>query len=212
MRLIEQVREYTQLSQDLDALASSWRSDTFIHGDIKFENSIIPDARPTSDLSSSDTGEQLKLVDWELADVGEPCWDVGSVFQAYLSLCLRAAPAHRNLSLRDHLEHSTMDIDSMRNAIKAFWRCYCKECNLNEVSARALLERSLRCASARMIQMALEVMHGQAQPTPMALSLLDVSVQMMTHVWQASGLLGLDGALSTRGQARSGSGATAEVR
>lgn len=212
MRLIEQVREHTQLSQGLDDLASGWRSDTFIHGDIKFENSIMPDAMPTSDLSSPDTGEPLKLVDWELADVGEPCWDIGSVFQAYLSLSLRAAPAHRNVSLREHLEHSMMDIESMRNAIKAFWQCYCKECNLNEVSARSLLERSLRCASARMIQTALEVMHGQAQPTPLALSLLDVSMQMMTHVWQTSELLGLDEGLSTRGQAQSGSGANAEVR
>lgn len=210
MRLIEQVREHTQLSQGLDDMAASWRPDAFIHGDIKFENAIIV-TRPASDLFSSDTGEQLMLVDWELADVGEPCWDVGSAFQAYLSLCLRAVPAHRNLSLREHLEHSTIAIESLSNAIKAFWQSYCKECDLDEVSTQALLERSMRCASARMIQMALEVMHGQAQPTPMALSLLEVSMDLMTHVRETIKLLGLDESSPKRGQARSGSRAN-EVR
>jgi hypothetical protein len=212
MRLIEQVREHAHLSQGLDELAASWRSDTFIHGDIKFENSVIPAAKRRGDLPSSDTGEQPKLVDWELADVGDPCWDVGSVFQAYLSLCLRAAPAHRHLSLGVHLDHSTMDVESMHSAIKAFWQCYCKECSLDEVSANAILERSLRCASARMIQLALEVMHGQAQPTPMALSLLEVSVDLMRRVRETTVLLGLDEPSSTRRQTRSGSGANVEVR
>jgi serine/threonine protein kinase len=213
MRLVEQVREHTQLSQGLDDMAASWRPHTFIHGDIKFENSIISAAGPASDLSNPCMFEQLMLVDWELADVGEPCWDIGSVFQAYLSLCLRAAPATYSLSLREHLERSTIAIESMGNAIKAFWQAYCKECNLDEISsAQALLERSMRCASARMVQMALEVMHGQEQPTPMALSLLEVSVDLMTNVRGTIELLGLDDSSTARGQARSGSGANAEVR
>jgi hypothetical protein len=197
MRLIEQVREHTQLSEGLDELASSWHYETFMHGDIKFENTMIEaDAPLRASSSPSDTGAQIKLVDWELADFGESCWDVGSVFQAYLALCLRAAPIHRGIALSERLKHSTMQVDSMRQAIKGFWQRYSQESVLDESSGRALLERSLRCASARLIQMALEVMHGQAQPTPMALSLLEVSVELMTRSGETVRWLGLDEPLS----------------
>lgn len=192
MRLIEQVREHTQLSEGLDELADSWHCDTLMHGDIKFENAMTPAATRTHALSSSDACAPVKLVDWELADFGESCWDVGSVFQAYLSLSLRAAPVNHGVPLGERLKHSTIEVDTMRQAIKAFWQCYCLESDLNESSRRALLERSLHCASARLIQTALEVMHGQAQPTPMALSLLEVSVELMTRAWQTARWLGLD--------------------
>jgi hypothetical protein len=197
MRLIEQVGEHMQLSQGLDELASSWRYETLMHGDIKFENAVIPAETRTRASFSTNAYSPIKLVDWELADFGEPCWDVGSVFQAYLSLSLRAARAHRGVPLSERLKHSTMPVDTMRQAIKAFWQCYCQESDLDESSRRALLARSLRCASARLIQMALEVMHGQAQPTPMALSLFEVSVELMTRQWQTARLLGLDEPLST---------------
>jgi hypothetical protein len=198
MRLIKQVREHTLLSQGLDELASSWHYETFMHGDIKFENAMIPAATRggAAAAASSNTRAPIKLVDWELADFGEACWDVGSVFQAYLSLSLRAARAHRGITLSERLKHSTMQVDSLRHAIKAFWQRYCQESDLDESSRRALLERSLRCASARLIQMALEVMHGKAQPTPVALSLFEVSVELMTRTWQTAQWLGLDETLS----------------
>jgi hypothetical protein len=192
MRLIEQVREHKQLSEGLDELASSWHDETFMHGDIKFENAMIPAATRTRASSPSDTCQPLKLVDWELADFGESCWDVGSVFQAYLSLSLRAAPVHQGVTLSERLKHSTRQVDGMRRAIKAFWQCYCQESDLDESSRRVLLERSLRSASARLIQMGLEVMHGQAQPTPLALSLLEVSVELMTRTGQTARWLDLD--------------------
>jgi hypothetical protein len=196
MRLIEQVREHAQLSHGLDELANSWHCETFMHGDIKFENAMIRAFTQARASSYTNIRAPIKLVDWELADFGESCWDVGSVFQAYLSLCLRAAPAHRGVSLGERLKHSTMQDDTMRHAIKAFWDCYCQESDLDESSRCALLKRSLHCASARLIQMALEVMHGQAQPTPMALSLLEASVELMTRTGQTARWLGLDEPLS----------------
>jgi hypothetical protein len=192
MRLIEKVREHKQLSDGLDELAASWRCETFMHGDIKFENALIVADTRARASSHSDARAQVKLVDWELADFGESCWDVGSVFQAYLSLSLRAARAHRCVPLIERLKHSTMQVDSLRHAIKAFWQSYLQESDLDESSRRALLERSLRSASARLIQMALEVMHGQSQPTPMALSLLEVSAELMTRSGETARWFGLD--------------------
>ncbi|HKG58817.1 MAG TPA: T3SS effector HopA1 family protein [Pyrinomonadaceae bacterium] len=143
--LIAQVRERRELAQALDELAASWRYETLIHGDIKFENCIVG-------LSG------LYLIDWELADWGEPAWDVGSVLHSYLSPALRA--------------HDTAAVDTLRAAAQKFWEAYANE---------SLIERSLQCAAARTLQTALEVMHGQPQPTPQALLLFEASVELITR-------------------------------
>jgi len=101
-------------------------------------------------------------VDWELADFGEACWDVGSVLQSYLSWDLLSGATVKN-----------------EPAVQTFWQSYCEESRLVHESARILLERSLSCAAARMIQSALEVMQGHPQPTEPALRLFNASVELI---------------------------------
>jgi hypothetical protein len=126
-------------------------------------------------------------VDWELADFGDPCWDAGCVVQAYLYLCLRPFLARRRESLAERLGHAGARADSMRAALGGFWRQY------SPGPEPAVLERVLGCAAARLVQMALEVMHGQPEPTPMALSLLAAGEEVLSRPLAAARLLGLSG-------------------
>jgi aminoglycoside phosphotransferase (APT) family kinase protein len=183
-RLIDIVSKHNALPDCLDNLASNWRFDSFIHGDIKFENCVLS-------LSASSGITEVKIVDWELADFGDPCWDVGSLLQAYLYLCIRPSLAQRGVSLEARLERAGHRTESMRSSVAAFWKSYCAGVSMGESESHAFLERAIYCASARMIQMALEVMHGQMEPPPAALSLLDVSAEIMTRSDAAAGLSGL---------------------
>ncbi len=184
-RLVEIVRDNHTLAGCLDELASSWRFSSFIHGDIKFENCVLS-------LSGSPGNPEVAIVDWELADFGDPCWDVGSLLQSYLYLCIRPSLSEKGMSLEARLERAGNRAESMRAAVSEFWRSYCARTSMGERETRALVDRVVLCASARMIQMALEVMHGQPEPPPAALSLLDVSVEMITHP-DAAGVSGLPG-------------------
>jgi hypothetical protein len=47
-------------------LKKTWEFSTLIHGDIKWHNFLISGKRPEF---------QIKLIDWEIADFGDPCWD-----------------------------------------------------------------------------------------------------------------------------------------
>lgn len=183
MRLIDLVRAHPRLPDCLDRIASSWRFDSFVHGDIKFENCVV---------SPSNGGLLIKLVDWELADFGDPAWDVGCLLQAYIYACIRSSLAHRTIDLQHRLEGSGVQVEPMRCAIKSFWQCYCLAVGFEAVSRSTFLERAIQCASARMIQMALEVMHGQDEPPTMALSLLSASQEVMERPFEAGLLLGID--------------------
>ena len=67
---------------------------------------------------------QLRIVDWELLDLGDGCWDVAGIFQAYLVYLIK------NTALDEFKEDDVLDI-LIENAIiilpsiKAFWRNYC---------------------------------------------------------------------------------------
>ncbi|HEX4962667.1 MAG TPA: phosphotransferase [Thermoanaerobaculia bacterium] len=175
MRLIDQVRKSPVLSQALDHLAATWSFDSFTHGDIKFENCVLAQV----------LDGEVRIVDWELADFGDPCWDAGCIVQAYLYVCLLPFLARRGEGLAGRLDHAGARAAAMREALGGFWRHYAAG------RASADLERVLGCAAARLIQMALEVMHGQPEPTPQALSLLELSEEVMARPLEAAGALGL---------------------
>jgi hypothetical protein len=59
------------VARSLAELRESWRANTFIHGDARPENFIL-----------SSTSE-VRLVDWELADIGDAAWDCANVMQYY---------------------------------------------------------------------------------------------------------------------------------
>ncbi|HKY06208.1 MAG TPA: phosphotransferase [Blastocatellia bacterium] len=187
-RLVEIVREHSTLRDSLDSLASSWRFDSFIHGDMKFENCVLS-------RSDSRGKVEVKIVDWELADFGDACWDVGSLVQAYLYHRIRPSLGQRGVSLEARLENGGDQTGSMRAAVARFWQRYLAGRGMGESESRAFVERAGYCVSARMIQMALEVMHGQPEPPPAALSLLEAGAEIITcpgpvaSAWQPFSLL-----------------------
>jgi aminoglycoside phosphotransferase (APT) family kinase protein len=61
----------------LASLRREYQFSTLIHGDARLENILL--VEPTADLRV----RELRLVDWELADIGDPAWDIASVFQHY---------------------------------------------------------------------------------------------------------------------------------
>jgi hypothetical protein len=91
----------------------------------------------------------VKWVDWELADAGDPYWDAGCFAQSYLSHFVATGN------------------DGLQPAFAAF---------LDEYGGDTA--RIFRYAAARMLQTALECMHGQPHPTPLASALLERSRQI----------------------------------
>ena len=135
VELVERLQSDAQLGAALDELREGWRADALVHRDVKWANCIAHPppggSRPT----------RVKLVDWEMAGWGDPAFDVGSAFSDFAGFELGAGTG------------------AARAAVTAFWRAYVRARGLDERAAAGLLERSVRCAGARLVQSAYE--HAQ---------------------------------------------------
>jgi hypothetical protein len=183
MQLHGILNRYPEFPRQLDALHQQWRIDTLIHGDMKFENCVVyrPDG-PAGELG-------LKVVDWEIADLGDGCWDVGAVFQAYLNCWIYSMPMTPGTAAEDMESQATIPLKNLQPAIRAFWNAYARTMELDLLEARLRLERCTSHAAARMLQTVFEWMNMQQQLSLPAVFQLQVSLNMLQKPAEAVAVL-----------------------
>ena len=178
------LRRYSDFSRRLDRLREGWRYDGLIHGDMKWDNCLL--------LTREDGGQELRIVDWELADVGDVCWDAGAVLQAYLSHWILSLPVASGLPPEELLRQAERDLDAVRPALREFWGAYAAARGLAGAAAREALIRCVLYGAARMIQTAYECLAFSASLAGPPVALLEVSLDILKNPdGTAAKLLGL---------------------
>jgi hypothetical protein len=189
------IQSYPDFPQTLDRMRERWRFDSLIHGDIKWDNLHV-----TVDGTDVEEGGEaqpegahgkmnLRLIDWELADFGDACWDAGAVFQSYLSFWVFSMPAMAGIPAEQLVSAAQFPVEKMQPAIRAFWKTYVETRGLNHDEARDALERSVSYGAARMIQTAYEYMFHAPQITTSALYLLQLSLNILKSPREATASL-----------------------
>lgn len=185
-QLLSVVQKYAEFHQALDHLSSQWEINSLIHGDMKWDNCI---AYP---IPSQNKELYLKIVDWEMADFGDACWDVGAIFQAYLSFWIMSMPIGDDALPAQLVETTLYPLEKMQPSMLAFWKAYVAMMQMTNTVSQTWLERSVKYAAARMIQTAYEYMASSPQMSVKALYLLQVSLNILKSPQHAiSDLLGL---------------------
>jgi hypothetical protein len=167
--IVDRVRNSPVLASALDRMTSEWTGTRLIHGDVKWENCLW--------TTAVGRAGSMQWIDWELADLGDPDWDAGCFVQAYLSHWIRSLPLQTNLE--DRLQDDLNLFPRLRPVLGVFLNEYIVALQIPEADVPVRLDRIMRCAAARMLQMSLEVMHRKAEPTLEALSLFQTSVEIM---------------------------------
>jgi aminoglycoside phosphotransferase (APT) family kinase protein len=176
LRIIQQFPEFGQL---LDQLRRDWREECFLHGDAKRGNIL---AVPTGENGRAG----LKIVDWELAGMGDPCWDAGSVLSDYLSFWLLSVPITGKDPPNRFLELARYPLAKMQPSIRAFWDAYTRTMRLDPRTAGEWLNRSVRYCAARLLQTAFDGSQIAAEPTANAICLLQLSLNILQRPRQAA--------------------------
>jgi aminoglycoside phosphotransferase (APT) family kinase protein len=184
-QMLGMIRQFPQFVDSLEKLRAGWRPDALIHSDIKWDNCLLsrdPDGSP-----------RLKVVDWEMADWGDSCWDVAAIFSAYLSFWVQSLPANGLGDPAALVGQARFPIERMQPAIRTFWRTY-QECRGQSRQASSdLLRRAVQYAGARNIQTAFETLQLQPQAHSGTVLLLQLSMNVMTKPEEAAReLLGVE--------------------
>lgn len=173
--LFNRVDESSRFVEALDELRSAWRVSTLMHGDMRLENCILV----------RDGSVQFKIVDWELADLGDPCWDVGSIIQAMLSAHVISLPSlAQQLTLSALLTHASLP--NLPQTIRSFWQSYVRELSNDSDRDHSLAERCVSYGAARMVQSAYEYMQFSPHLSANALNLIEVSSDILVDPRRAA--------------------------
>ncbi|GAC1349479.1 MAG: hypothetical protein NVSMB27_23010 [Ktedonobacteraceae bacterium] len=186
IQLIKIVQQFPEFCEHLDKLRQGWMVETLIHQDIKWDNCIVF-AKPGSQRKTG-----LKIVDWELASMGDPCWDVASVFSNYLSFWLLSIPITSEAPPERFIELARYPLEKMQPAIRSFWQAYVRRMELGDATADEWLLRAVQYGGARLVQTAFEQMQMSARLMSNAVCLLQLSLNILRRPQEALvDLLGL---------------------
>jgi thiamine kinase-like enzyme len=178
--------QHSPSAATLDDLRRSWRHSALIHYDLKMENIVVAGRRPI-------------LVDWELAGLGDPLWDAGSVLGEYLAAWLLSIPVTGDHPPDRFLELARYPLSSIQPAMRAFWHSYTHSSHRNPQSAIRNPQSAASYAAARLIQTAFERSQTSSLLTGEALCLLQVASNILARPREAAiHLLGIPPAASWR--------------
>ncbi len=180
IQLIKILQQYSEFSNLLDELSREWRLETLIHSDIKWENTLVLISKGRA---------ALKLIDWELAGVGDPMWDVGSVFSSYINFWLQFTPVAAESRPDEFLQHARYQLKTMHPALRSFWRSYEQNMNADRLTTELLMMRAIRYSAARLVQMCFEQMHLSPRLIGNVICSLQLSLNMLKRPKEAATVL-----------------------
>jgi hypothetical protein len=172
------------LCSAVDSLGRQWQALALIHGDLRWANCLLPWA--------SARRARIRIVDWELARLGDPCWDIASVFSEYLSLWLSSIPISREAPPDRLLPFARFSLDRMHPAIRSFWAAYVEHRGIGWRDRNDWLLRSTSYAGVRLVQTAFERLQTSEAITDNAICALQLCANILSRPAEAAvGLLGL---------------------
>ncbi|HEX7104069.1 MAG TPA: phosphotransferase [Nitrolancea sp.] len=185
LEIIKIIQASPQIVTGFDELRDAWSPSALIHGDIKWDNVVV---LPTESNDSA----RLQLVDWEMARLGDPLWDVGSYLSQYLDRWIMSIPAAGNSALAQ-ARAAGVPLPRLQPAMQHFWERYTDGVGLDRGNRAVALERVVRYAAARLVQTAIEGEYQSAVLSNTGVLRLQVAQNMLQRpTVAATSLLGLD--------------------
>jgi hypothetical protein len=123
----------------------------------------------------------FRIVDWEMADLGDADWDVGAVLQSFLTVWILSMPIASGLPPERYVGMAAQPIELMRPVLRAFWEAYAATRGFAATERKTALERSMRFGAARLVWSVFEQRLYATQLDPAAMALLQVSLNILKN-------------------------------
>jgi phosphotransferase family enzyme len=192
LSVIQAVQSQPAAMAALDRLRDEWRPTRLVHGDFKWSNVLV-------ERDSAGIPVRVVLLDWEMAQLGDPAWDVGAVMHAFI------AEAVLGLELTDGTSPEAAAgllgtlIPRLLPAHRDFWSRYLAVARLTDAEAEALLHRLTSHVAARLLKSAYEWSQAEVRMPRSAAAILQLAINMLLSPDAAREVvLGLDARGSVR--------------
>jgi len=153
--IVRYMRATPELLHGLLQLGAQWRTPCLAHGDMKWDNVMI--------ATLADGTKSVRLIDWELANRGDPLWDVCGILCAFFQYWL-LQPAADLAAVGSPL------FVGMRRSALRFWQRYAQAAS----DASAALPLHLgHLFGARLALLAFELLANATQMSPLAQKALE---------------------------------------
>lgn len=152
------IRNNEEFCQQIRLLKQNWDSNSVIHGDIKMPNFLI------------NHNLDVKLIDWEMVQIGDYLWDVAGVFNDYFLFWT-------NLK---HTNNGNIPKNTEANLFKSlnvFWSAY--ERNSIKKTDQSTIDKIGKYTAMRIIQTCIEHSHFKDKMSVKSKSLIDLSIRLM---------------------------------
>jgi aminoglycoside phosphotransferase (APT) family kinase protein len=186
VELIRIVQRSDDLWTELDELLASWRAESVIHGDVRWDNCLALRG------PGSNRRTRLHLIDWELSGTGDPALDIGAFFGEYLRAWLQSIPIADPREPGLLLGHARLPLRRMQPAVRSFWDAYARNRGLPALELSRTLRRATRFAAARLLGAAIEEAQTLFELRGSVLYALQLSLNILRRPDEATAhLLGL---------------------
>lgn len=160
----------------LSNIPDDWEAKSLIHGDVKFPNLLIntdytPGAQP-----------DIRLIDWELADIGDPLWDVAAAIQNYLTLWVSSEINPESQS--NHVPQVTLEL--VRPSITVFWQRYVELAGWDATDTRRNQMKMLRYVALKLVHTCFESVQHIKDMSICSAKLLQLSLNLLKNPEAAS--------------------------
>jgi thiamine kinase-like enzyme len=177
MKLLKIIQKDPKIYDNLQELFANWDPKTLIHGDIKFDNIII---------NLKNNRKENIITDWEMANIGDPAWDIGSIFQEFIRCWLYTLPLTGTETPDKLLNLSKNSLQNMQSALRTFWNEYIHVIQRNPKETNDLLIKSTKFCAARLIQSAYEMLHSQTELNNIAVYMIQIALNIFLNVNNAT--------------------------
>lgn len=115
-QVVAQIRRTPELLHGLAQLGQQWRRICLMHGDIKSDNVLI--------TAPAGGEREIRLVDWELANLGEPLWDAAGFLCMFLQQWIFSLRLDAATQQGSPQTSAYPPLDAVRHNAAAFWSAY----------------------------------------------------------------------------------------
>lgn len=153
------------LLQHLWLIGQLYQFDSLNHGDMKWDNVVV---FPVADEGAYD----FRVIDWELADLGDAAWDLASVFASYvlyITMQQAAMPA------ADAESRSDTKLADATPSMRRFWEVYTQTRGLSANAASAYRQRTMGFLAGRLTLAVFEGLINQTLPVDRAEQLIELA-------------------------------------